>query len=171
MEGKEGKVEGGGGCFHLFFFQRQLHLSFSPLARPQITATIPQQSLLYLLPKRFHQVNMLIFTKWKPVLLHSSFVTASQQCFCLSDGDPNEKYVGLHFQDASWIATCKVEETDTFSYINRMPVATVLCAKIKVEGLLQFTRNDRLKISLEDCKKKGSWRSMEENLKKKKKSG
>lgn len=117
----------------VFFFQCHPHLSFSAIERPQITASIPQP-IPFLFPNKFHCMNVLIFffTKWKPSLLPSIFVTASQS-FSVSDRDQNERNIGLHIQDTFSRLRVSCWATQLVSSNN-----SSLHKDEKVEDLLQF---------------------------------
>lgn len=86
------------------------------------------------------KVLIFFFTKWKPTLLPSIFVTASQSYFSLSDRDQNERNIGLHIQDAflrlrvSCWATQIVSSSNSFLHKDE-----------QVEDLLQF-KGDRREL-------------------------
>lgn len=129
FSGGGGEKWQGRGWFlvFVFFFQCHPHPSFSVIEGPQITASI-LQPLPFLFPNKFHCTNVLIFffTKLKPTLLPSVFVTASQSCFSLSDRYQNERNIGLHIQDAFLrLRECHVE-------LHRLyPLSTVLCTRMR----------------------------------------
>lgn len=164
MEGKEGRAERGSWSFG-FFFQCQPHLSFSAIVRPQITASIPQPIFPFLLPNKFHWVNMLLFFLLKESLHYSPpFSSQLLRAVFLSDERPKWEIHRTTFSGCLF----KVEESVTFSYTNCMPLTTVLCTRMRESWgpVAVHQKPQRLKIPREDYKE-GSWRSMQENLKKK----